>query len=56
MASIELAALCLNTPGVPPETEAPPIMAAARGRGLRWFNPEGAAPVTYDPPKPEWAD
>ena len=42
--------------GVPPEAEAPPIMAAARGRGLRWFNADGAAPVSYEPPKPEWAD
>ena len=42
--------------GVPPETEAPPIMAAARGRGLRWFNADGAAPLSYEPPKPDWAD
>ena len=42
--------------GVPPEEEAPPIMAAVAGHGLRWFNAVGAAPVAYDPPKPAWAD
>jgi len=41
--------------GVPPEEEAPPIMAAVRGHGLRWFTAEGSAPVEYKPVKPQWA-
>ena len=42
--------------GVPPEDAAPPVMAAVRGHGLRWFNEVGDRPATYDPPRPRWAD
>ena len=42
--------------GVPPEEEAPPIMAAVKGHGLKWFNAQGAAPVPHEPPRPAWAD
>ena len=42
--------------GVPPEAEAPPVMCAVKGHGLRWFNAVGAAPVDYEPPRPAWAD
>lgn len=41
--------------GVPAEDEAPPIMAAVKGCGLKWFNAEGGLPVPYDPPAPEWS-
>ena len=41
--------------GVPPEQEAPPIMAAVSGHGLKWFDAQGAAPVEYAPAKPAWA-
>ena len=41
--------------GVPPEEEAPPIMAAVKGYGLKWWRAVGDAPIEYDPPRPEWA-
>jgi len=41
--------------GVPPAAEGPPIMAAVKGHGLRYWQAEGAAPVDYSPPTPIWA-
>ena len=45
----------LGVMGVPPEEESPPIMAAVRGHGLRWWTAQGTEPVAYEPPKPAWA-
>ena len=42
--------------GVPSEEETPPIMAAVKGCGLKWYSALGDAPIEYDPPKPSWAD
>ena len=42
--------------GKPTEEESPPIMAAVKGHGLRWWNAVGEATVAYDPPAPEWVD
>jgi len=42
--------------GVPTEAEAPPIMAAVKGHGLRWWPAVGDAPLEYTPPRPAWAD
>ena len=41
--------------GVPSEEEAPPIMAAVAGHGLRWWNAQGDAALDYTPPTPDWA-
>jgi len=42
--------------GVPPEQEAPPIMAAVRGHGLRWFAAVGSDPVEHSSARPAWAE
>ena len=42
--------------GVPPEEDAPPIMAAVKGHGLRWWPAVGDGPISYDPPAPEWSE
>ena len=40
--------------GVPTEAECPPIMAAVRGHGLRYWNAVGDSSVEYDSSEPGW--
>mmetsp|Transcript_65874 Transcript_65874/g.189538 ORF Transcript_65874/g.189538 Transcript_65874/m.189538 type:complete len:335 (-) Transcript_65874:460-1464(-) len=41
--------------GVPNEELNPPLMVAAKGRGLRWWPLQGDGPLTYEVPVPTWA-
>jgi hypothetical protein len=41
--------------GSPNEQNAPPIMVAATGKGLRFYTATAAEPVDFNPPRPAWA-
>ena len=41
--------------GVPVEVEAPPLVVAVKGHGVRWYGASGEAPVPYETTIPEWA-